>query len=220
MNQQNTRPEKQEKIATLLSQLETAGRRATPQRYAVCQALVEHGGHPTVAEVFERVRDIFPMMSQATVYNTIDALEEVGLLHRLDIANHDHTHYDLDLTPHINVVCRYCESITDVFIDTLDDLLTQVSERTGYKVDHHIGLVVYGVCPKCLAEGKDAPSIPEGEHRCQTEAHPPHLRKRHRRQAEERSGRRQRQQQQHHHHHHPGNRFCPRKATLREDKDE
>ena len=145
----------QQQIDDLLSQLEQAGKRATPQRYAVCQALVEHGGHPTVADVFERVRATFPMISQATVYNTMDALEEAGLLHRLDIANHDHTHYDLDLTPHINVVCRHCKYITDVFIDTLDDLLTRVGERTGCKIDHRAGLVVYGVCPKCLAEGKE-----------------------------------------------------------------
>lgn len=151
-----TTTETQTKIDELLGQLEAAGKRATPQRYAVCQALVEHGGHPTVADIFERVRSVFPMISQATVYNTIDTLKELGLIHQLDIANHDHAHYDLDLSPHINVVCRYCEYIADVHIESLDHILEQVSKLTGCQIDRH-ALIVYGVCPACRAAGRTMP---------------------------------------------------------------
>jgi Fur family peroxide stress response transcriptional regulator len=160
MNQQTTN--QQATIDYLIHQLEDAGKRSTPQRAAICQALVEHGGHPTVADVFDRVRATFPMISLATVYNTIDTLQELGLIQRLDIANHDHTHYDLDLKPHINVVCRHCEYMADVYIDALDDLLTEVSERTGCDIDKHAGLIVYGVCPECQAAGKTstAPTEP------------------------------------------------------------
>lgn len=152
-----------------MERLEAAGKRATPQRCAVCQALVEHGGHPTPTEVFEQVRSIFPMISQATIYNTIDTLEELGLIYRLDIANHDHTHYDLDVTPHINVVCRYCEYIADVEIPSLDNLLDQVSEQTGCKLDRQGGLIVYGICPTCqqaLQEGNQLSSTSIGEACC------------------------------------------------------
>lgn len=139
----------QQKIDYLLGQLEAAGKRSTPQRHAVCQALVEHGGHPTVADVFERVRTIFPMISQATVYNTIDTLQELGLVQQLDVVNHEHTHYDLDLTPHINLVCTRCGTIIDLHTDTLDALLAQVSQRSGYQIDPHSALLVYGLCPAC-----------------------------------------------------------------------
>jgi Fur family peroxide stress response transcriptional regulator len=145
----------QHKIDYLLDQLELSGKRSTPQRHAVCQALVEHGGHPTVAEVFERVREIFPMISQATVYNTIDTLEELGLVHPLDIANHEHTHYDLDASPHVNAVCINCSRITDRHIDALDTLLAQVSEQTGYEIAHQASFIVYGLCPDCRAASAD-----------------------------------------------------------------
>lgn len=138
-----------QKIEFLLSQLEAAGKRSTPQRHAVCQALVEHGGHPTVAEVFERVQTIFPMISQATVYNTIDTLQELGLVRQLDITNHEHTHYDLDLQPHINVVCTRCGVITDLYTESLDTLLIQVSQHSSYRIDAHSSLLVYGLCPSC-----------------------------------------------------------------------
>lgn len=143
-----------QKIDYLLSQLEAAGKRSTPQRHAVCRALVEHGGHPTVAEVFERVRAIFPMISQATVYNTIDTLVALGLVQRLDIANHEHTHYDLDLTSHINLVCTHCGRISDLYLDTLADMLHQVSQHTGYAITQHAGLLIYGMCPACRAGGQ------------------------------------------------------------------
>lgn len=153
----------QAKVDYLLNELEAAGKRATPQRHAICQALVEHGGHPTVSEIFEQVREKVPMISQATVYNTIDTLHELGLVRRLDIANHDHTHYDLDVKPHINVVCRHCEYIADVSLDMLDDLLAQVAERTGCEIDAHAGLIVYGVCPECRAAGKTLHIAPHEE---------------------------------------------------------
>lgn len=136
----------QEKITSLLSQLANAGKRPTPQRHAVCRALVEHGGHPTVAEVYQRVRDIFPMMSQATVYNTIDTLEELGLIQRLDIANHEHTHYDLNPSAHVNLVCTRCGRIIDVHLESLDSLLQQVNQHTGYHIHTSASLVVYGTC--------------------------------------------------------------------------
>ncbi len=139
----------QARIEYLLNQLEASGKRATPQRYAVCQALVEQGGHPTVADVFEYVRRTFPMISQATVYNTIDTLKELGLVHQLEIANDEHAHYDLDLQPHINVVCTECGHIHDVHSHVIDALLAEVQRSSGYQLSQQNALVVYGVCPEC-----------------------------------------------------------------------
>jgi Fur family peroxide stress response transcriptional regulator len=136
-------------VDTLLGQLEAAGKRSTPQRHAICQVLVEHGGHPTVAEIFERVRAIYPMISQATVYNTIDTLEELGLVQRLDVANHEHTHYDLNPYPHINVVCTCCGQISDIHVEVLDELLHTVSTLTRYQIAASSSLLVYGICPAC-----------------------------------------------------------------------
>lgn len=140
---------KQQKIDHLLVSLEAAGKRATPQRYAVCQALVEHGGHPTVAEIFERVRATFPMISQATVYNTVDTLRELGLVWPLEISTDEHTHYDLDPQAHVNVVCTRCGTIVDTHALALDALLAEVGTQTGYTLVPANTLVVYGLCVEC-----------------------------------------------------------------------
>lgn len=139
----------QHQIDRLLAELEAAGKRSTPQRHAVCQALVEHGGHPTVAEIFERVRFTFPMISQATVYNTVDTLRDLGVIRPLDLSTDGHTHYDLDPTPHVNLVCGGCGAIVDLYPDSLTALLDEVSRRSGYLVGHDNPLVIYGTCPAC-----------------------------------------------------------------------
>ena len=139
----------------LLSKIEAAGRKVTPQRVAVCKALLAHSGHPTAGQIWRAVHDAHPPISQATVYNTIAALEELRLLKRLEIAGDEHTHYDLDLAPHVNAVCKRCGRIDDVYTDTLEALLGLVAARSGYTLDPHEGMIVYGLCRACRQTADD-----------------------------------------------------------------
>ncbi len=132
----------------ILAQLERSGRRVTSQRQAIIAAMLAHGGHPTTMDIYDALQQQHPSISQATVYNTITMLEELGILHRLELADDEHTHYDLDTDPHVNVVCRTCGRITDVHTDTLEALMGLVSARSGYDVSRE-GVVVYGVCATC-----------------------------------------------------------------------
>jgi Fur family peroxide stress response transcriptional regulator len=139
------------KLNRLLAQLEASGRRVTAQRIAVCEALLAHGGHPTTAEIYRYVHAVHPAISQATVYNTLSALEELRLIHPLHIVGDDHAHYDLDADRHVNVVCTRCGRITDIHTDTLEALLGLVAMRSGYQLSPSEGVIVYGVCPACAA---------------------------------------------------------------------
>src|SRR6266496_3388180 len=137
------------KLNRLLAQLEASGRRVTAQRIAVCEALLAHGGHPTPAEAYQRVREVHPAISQATVYNTLAVLEELGLIRLLHIVGDDHAHYDLGVDRHVNAVCTRCGRITDIHTDTLEALLGLVATRSGYQLSQGEGVIVYGLCPDC-----------------------------------------------------------------------
>ena len=137
------------KLNRLLAQLEASGRRVTAQRIAVCEALLVYGGHPTAGEVYQRVREAHPGISQATVYNTLAALEELNLIRLLHIVGDDHAHYDLGVDPHVNAVCTRCGRITDIHTDTLEALLGLVALRSGYQLSQGEGVIVYGLCPDC-----------------------------------------------------------------------
>src|SRR3954468_10664099 len=105
-------------LSHLLARLEAHGRRVTHQRSAVCQALLAHGGHPTATEIWRSAHALWPSTSQATVYNTIATLEELRLIHKLEIAGDEHTHYDMDTAPHVHAACTRCGRIADVYTDT------------------------------------------------------------------------------------------------------
>ena len=137
------------RLKQLLDRIEAAGRKITMQRIAVCTALVAHHGHPTASQIWDNVHKAHPSISQATVYNTIAALEELRLIKRLEIAGDEHTHYDLDLAPHVNVVCKRCGRIDDVYTDTLEALLGLVATRSDYSLDPGAGMIVYGLCAEC-----------------------------------------------------------------------
>jgi Fur family transcriptional regulator, peroxide stress response regulator len=140
---------KDNKTEALLRILEEAGKRNTAQRYEICKAIAEYPGHPTVADLYDTVRARFPMISQATVYNTVDTLRELGAITRLEIANHDHTHYDTDVHPHVNIVCRYCERIQDLHTDLVHTLIDEASRTSGFDIRPEAGLILYGICPDC-----------------------------------------------------------------------
>ena len=138
-------------LNSLLTKLEARGKRVTAQRAAVCEALLSHGGHPTAGEIWQRVQALHPSISQATVYNTLAALEKLQLIRVLDIVGEDHTHYDVCVDPHVNVVCTRCGRIADVHTDTLEALLGLVAVRTGYQLVPQDGVIVYGLCPECVS---------------------------------------------------------------------
>ena len=132
----------------LFAQLEQHGKRITPQRATVIEALLAHGGHPTPMEVRDLVWQKDASISQATVYNTITILAELDLIRKLNIADDEHTHYDVDVSPHVNVVCNRCGRINDVHTDTLEALLGLVATRSGYQIESG-GVTMYGLCDAC-----------------------------------------------------------------------
>lgn len=60
------------------------GLRLTRQRQEVYRLLLEQRDHPTAQDVFLRVKDRLPNISLATVYNTLEALVQHGLVRQVN----------------------------------------------------------------------------------------------------------------------------------------
>ncbi|HHE73917.1 MAG TPA: transcriptional repressor, partial [Desulfobacteraceae bacterium] len=73
-------------IDPLVKQMKEAGHRMTPQRQAVLEILTTSDAHPTVDQIYERVRVDFPMTSRATVYKTISLAKEMGVVMELEFS--------------------------------------------------------------------------------------------------------------------------------------
>ena len=80
------------------------GIQPSAQRVAIASYVLNTDEHPSADEVWTRVRDTFPMVSRATVYNTLNLLVAKGLLRELVLtegrlvfdANTDRHHHFID----------------------------------------------------------------------------------------------------------------------------
>ena len=76
--------------------------RCTTQRVALFDTLCACKSHPTAEELFSMVKPKMESLSLATVYNTLDALCEVGLAQKLPTPNGT-SRYDADMSEHLHV---------------------------------------------------------------------------------------------------------------------
>jgi Fur family peroxide stress response transcriptional regulator len=137
-----------EQVARLTSTLKRTGLRVTAQRLAVCRALAGDRSHPTAQTLYERIRPGFPSLSLATVYNTLQVLEQAGLIQRLGPAGDGAVHYDADLIPHVNLICTRCNRIDDLSEPALTEVAGRVAETSGYEL-RGAQVTYSGLCPEC-----------------------------------------------------------------------
>ena len=134
--------------AQYIDTLRRAGLRVTSQRVAVCEFLANTKRHPTTSQVYEAVRKTHPEISQATVYNTLNTLRDLGAIVEIG-AGTDRTHYETDPSPHINLVCLRCRQIADLqdsFAPVM--LMDNIFQNTGFRATA-LQVQVSGFCPDC-----------------------------------------------------------------------
>jgi Fur family transcriptional regulator, iron response regulator len=70
----------------VIAVLQERGIQPSAQRVAVAEFVLHTSEHPSADQVWGRVRSAFPMISRATVYNTLNLFVEKGLLRQLVLA--------------------------------------------------------------------------------------------------------------------------------------
>ena len=93
------------------------------------------------------MKKIHPTVSLATVYKTLQVLEELNLIQELNFP-HGQARFDSFMKPHINLVCSQCGDIQDLDEFTTREIVEKVAAEarftaTGQRLD------VYGFCQKC-----------------------------------------------------------------------
>ena len=131
--------------------LSQAGLRITPQRRVICAYLAESDRHPSAYQVYEGLAETHPEISRATVYNTLNTLQELGAIVELSFGA-DHTHYETNPAPHVNLICLRCHKIVDYYGDPGIDALTErVRNELGFQTAAaRIELV--GFCSECRTQ--------------------------------------------------------------------
>ncbi len=98
---------------SLVFRLRDHGVQPTAQRVAVADYALQTDEHPSAEQVFARVRERFPMVSRATVYNTLNLLVEKGLLKQLTLAE-GRVVFDPNMERHHHFIDEATGTIHDV----------------------------------------------------------------------------------------------------------
>jgi Fe2+ or Zn2+ uptake regulation protein len=99
--------------------LEAVGVRATTPRLAVASYVLTTQEHPSADKVWERARHAAPMISRASVYNTLNLFVRKGLLREL-VLEEGRVVYDPNTSKHHHFIDDRTGEIHDVPWDALE----------------------------------------------------------------------------------------------------
>lgn len=136
--------------------------RVTKPRRIIIDVLGATKQHLSAEEVYLRVHKAYPNIGLTTVYRTLDLLEEMGVIVKLQFGD-GRSRYELMENPkkpghHHHLVCTSCKRIIeyDDFVDEEVGLIRkvekQLSRRHGFQITGHV-IQFHGVCSSCRKSG-------------------------------------------------------------------
>ncbi|MDQ6711243.1 MAG: transcriptional repressor [Candidatus Dormibacteraeota bacterium] len=131
--------------------LHTSGYRLTMQRQIVWDTLRQAKKHLSADDLLGQIRKQYPRFNVATIYRSLEVLEELGLIKETRIG--DRGYYELagEGTDHYHLVCDQCGSTLHIEGDHLVPVLHHITEEHGFVVSS-ADLVVHGRCARCQSK--------------------------------------------------------------------
>jgi len=111
--------------------LQAHGIQPSAQRVVVGEYVLFTDEHPSADQVWARVKEALPMLSRATVYNTLNLFVEKGLLRALVLAEGKIV-FDPKVEPHHHFIDEATGAIHDVPWQALE--VRQIDSLKGYDV--------------------------------------------------------------------------------------
>ncbi len=137
-------------VDDILLRLRNAGGRLTEPRRAVIEALVSVSVHPTADDLAEQVALTNPSVHKSTVYRTLDALTELGLVEHVHLG-HGRAVYHLAGDDDLHLLCDRCGAVAHIGADVLDPSRAAIEADTGFVLEAgHFALP--GLCQTCAVD--------------------------------------------------------------------
>ncbi len=134
----------------LTKHLKTRGKhRATPERFAVLDAVLQSQGHFDAEALYYRMITNGIKVSKATVYNTLDLLQECGLVSKYRFAENTSRYEKAFGRPHHHhLICLECGDIIEFVNERLERIQDEVCTEKAFEPQSS-SLQVFGTCSKC-----------------------------------------------------------------------
>jgi Fur family transcriptional regulator, ferric uptake regulator len=128
--------------------LRRQGYRLTRQRMLILDVLRESKRHMTADQIYGEVSRQHPEINLATVYRTLQWLQQVGMLRKIDVGK-DRLEYEYAReAEHHHLICKVCGTETQIDNHVIETLQTHILEHYGFEADpDHVA--IFGRCAKC-----------------------------------------------------------------------
>ena len=130
------------------NKLASFGITANKYRNEVLFYLETFKNHPTAREILQYLRQKYPYVSRATVYNTLKLFHEKGIVLALNPEGKK-IHYDATISEHCHFVCETCGKVTDLREITLPSI--QPSDMKKKLFINSVVVYLFGYCANCQA---------------------------------------------------------------------
>ncbi len=108
-----------------------AGLKMTGQRKIILRVLDEAEDHPAVEAVYDRARVIDSSISMATVYRTLNLLDELHLVVRHDF-NENFSRYDTNVDHHHHLIDVESGEVIEFQNEEIEILKQAIARKMGY----------------------------------------------------------------------------------------
>ena len=135
-------------VELLRERLVAKGIRPTRQRLRVLEELAQEPHDATAQQLFRRLRDGGERIGLATVYRTLGALAEHGVVDTLAHSASESCYRVCSDEHHHHLVCTGCHRVVELTDCGLDDWLERVSAATDFLPTAH-QVEVAGLCADC-----------------------------------------------------------------------
>ena len=127
-----------------------AGLKMTDQRRIILRVLAESSDHPAVETVYERARSQDSTISLATVYRTLNLLDQMNLVQRHDF-NGAYSRFEMNMDHHHHLIDLESGEVIEFQNLELEKLKERIAHELGYDLlDHRLEL--YGRKKKSSAQ--------------------------------------------------------------------
>ncbi|WOS62538.1 Fur family transcriptional regulator [Sinorhizobium fredii] len=125
------------RIVELEGILRDGGVRVTRQRAAILKILAEAEDHPDASELHRRAKEIDATVSLSTVYRTLSALEQQGVVQRHAFENATARFETADAPHHDHLIDIDTGAVIEFRSDKIEQLQAEIAAELGYDLVRH-----------------------------------------------------------------------------------
>lgn len=138
-------------IDDLIGQLRERGQRATTARRAVLAEILAAGDrHLSADELARLIHERHPVIHLSTVYRTLDALTDAGIISRARFSDQSAS-YHLTTDVHHHAICSVCGATINLGPAELEPLQRRLLRDHGFRADPR-HLTIEGWCRRCAPD--------------------------------------------------------------------